>query len=127
MMKRLVSTSSLLQRMDFFLVVSGTRNILSLMAYSHCARTGQVQGTGSGVMGSNILYRIVHTGLRQGKELEPIVSYCAGPVPCSCPPVPIHVHCKCGNILERKRKQKRYRLEWIHRFASCMLTLDSVD
>ena len=32
-------------------------------------------------MGTTILYRNVHTGLRQRKEPEPIVSYCAGPVP----------------------------------------------
>ena len=32
-----------------------------------------------------MLYRNVHTGSRQGKELGPIVSFCAGPVPCTCP------------------------------------------
>ena len=36
-------------------------------------------------MGSNILYRNVHTGPRQGKEPGPIVSYGADPVPCTCP------------------------------------------
>ena len=43
------------------------------MAYSHCARpgTGQVQGMGLGLMGPNILYRNVHTDLRQGQEPDP--------------------------------------------------------
>ena len=57
-----------------------------LMAYSHCTEIGlrQVQGMGSGAMSSNILYRNVHIGLRQGKEPGPIVSYCAVPVPYTC-------------------------------------------
>ena len=50
---------------------------------------GQVQGMGLGAMGTNMLCRNVHTGLRQGKESGSIVSYCADPVPCTCPgPVP---------------------------------------
>ena len=32
-----------------------------------------------------LLYRNIHTGPRQGKEPGPIVSYCAGPVACTCP------------------------------------------
>ena len=62
------------------------------MAYSHYTGTtlGQVHGAGPGVMGPNILYRNVHTGLRQGKELGSIVSYYAGPVPSTCPgPIPV--------------------------------------
>ena len=43
----------------------------------------QVQGTGLGPMGINILYRNVHTGLRQRKETRLVVSYCVGPVPCT--------------------------------------------
>ena len=42
------------------------------MAYSHCTgpEPGQVQETGLGVVGSNILdlYGRVHTGLRQGQK-----------------------------------------------------------
>ena len=30
-----------------------------------------------------------------------------------------------GIILERTRKRKRYRLEWIHRFVSCVFILGS--
>ena len=53
------------------------------MAYSHGTGPGlgQVQGVGPGTMGTNILHRNVHTGLRQGQEPESIISYCAGPVP----------------------------------------------
>ena len=32
---------------------------------------------------------------------------------------------KYSFILERKRTQKRHRLEWIHRFPSCVFTLSS--
>ena len=66
-----------------------------LMAHSHCPGTelGQVQEVGLGLMGPNILYRNVHTGLRQEQEPEPIVSYCAGPVPCTCS-VPVPVQCE---------------------------------
>ena len=44
-------------------------------------------------MGPNILYRNVHTGAREGKEPRPIVSYCAGPVPCTNPG-PVSVQCE---------------------------------
>ena len=60
------------------------------MAYSRCTGmgTGQVQVMGPELMGSNILYRNVHTGLRLGQEpdrLSPIV-----PVPHPVPaPVPV--------------------------------------
>ena len=50
----------------------------------HGNGTGTVQGTGPGGMGPNILYRNVHSSPRQGNEPRPIVSYCAGPVPCTC-------------------------------------------
>ena len=43
-----------------------------------------------GAMGSNILYKNVHAGLRQGEEPGPIVSYCAGQVACFCP-VPVQL------------------------------------
>ena len=37
-----------------------------------------------------MLYKNLHIGPRQGKEPGSIVSYCAGPVPCTCPgPVPV--------------------------------------
>ena len=36
-------------------------------------------------MRPNVLYRNVRTGLREGKEPGPTVSYFASPVICSCP------------------------------------------
>ena len=53
------------------------------MAYSHCTGTGlgQVHGTGPGLMGPIVLCKNVNTGLRQGKEARPTVSYCAAPAP----------------------------------------------
>ena len=62
-------------------------DVFKVMTYSHCTGTGpeQVQGTAPGAMGTNILYRNVHTGLRQGKEPGPIVSYCARWVSRICP------------------------------------------
>ena len=62
------------------------------MVYSHCMgmELEQVQGMGMGAMGPNVLYRNGHTGTRQGKEPGSVVSYSAGPVPCTCPgPVPV--------------------------------------
>ena len=77
-------------------LLSITRNDLftlqSFMVYWHCTgtRLGQVQGTGLGLVGPNILLRNVLTGPRQGKEPGPIVSRCACPVLCTCPdPVPV--------------------------------------
>ena len=61
------------------------------MVFSHCTETapGKRQGMGPGPMGPDILYRNVLTGPRQGMKLGPIVSYCAGPIPCtSSDPVP---------------------------------------
>ena len=40
------------------------------------------KGRSPGAMGLDILYRKVHTGPRQRKKHG---SYCAGPIPCSCP------------------------------------------
>ena len=59
---------------------------VSIIAYSHCMGTGsgQAQGMVQALMGSSILYRNVHTGLRTGQEPEPIASYCDGLVPCTC-------------------------------------------
>ena len=56
------------------------------MACSHCTGTGlgEVQEPGPRAMGPNVLYRNVHTGPRQGKESDAIVSYCAGPVLVQC-------------------------------------------
>ena len=60
------------------------------MALFNRTGMGQVQGTGPGAMGTNKLYRNIHTGPRQGKEPGSIVFYCAAPVPCTCPgPVPM--------------------------------------
>ena len=42
---------------------------------------GTGAGTGAGSMGSNILCRNVHTGLRQGQGPEPIIFYCTSPIP----------------------------------------------
>ena len=57
------------------------------MAYSQCMGMGpgQVQGTGPGAIGPNILHRNIHTGLTLGKQPGSIVSCCAGPVPCTYP------------------------------------------
>ena len=41
----------------------------------HRVGLGQVQGTVPGAMDTNMLYRNVHTGPRQGKEPGSIVSY----------------------------------------------------
>ena len=51
------------------------------MAYSHCTGLGQVQGLRA--TGSNMLYRYLQTGLRQGKDpLFPgMLVHLAGPVP----------------------------------------------
>ena len=46
---------------------------------------GQVQGTGPRQMGPHMLYRNVHTGLRQGKEPGPIAFYCISLILCTCP------------------------------------------
>ena len=60
------------------------------MGHSHCTQPelGLVQGMVTGAMDTNtmyvvLLYRNVHTGLRQGKLPRSIVSCCAGPVPCT--------------------------------------------
>ena len=65
------------------------------MACSHCMGTGlgQVQGTGPGGMGPNILYRNIYTGPTQEKEPVSIVYFCTGPVPCACPS-PFPVQCE---------------------------------
>ena len=69
-----------------------------IITYSHCMgmQSGQAQGTGLRAMGSSILYRNVHTGLRQAKELGSIVSYCARPVHL---PVPIPFLCSVDKPL----------------------------
>ena len=57
------------------------------MVYSHCTgmELGQVQGTVPGQIGPYVVYKIVHTGLRQGQKPGPIVSHCASQIPCTCP------------------------------------------
>ena len=50
-------------------------------------------------MGPNISYRNVHTGLRQGKEPVSIVSYCAGPIPCTGT-IPVPGQCDQAKTLE---------------------------
>ena len=47
------------------------------MAYSHCTRTGLVEGQGKGSMGSNISWRNFDTDPTQGQRPGPIVSYCS--------------------------------------------------
>ena len=60
------------------------------MAYSCCIGQGQVQGTGLGLMGPNILYRNVHTGPRQGQEPNPFSPIVPVPFPVPAPvPVPV--------------------------------------
>ena len=43
-------------------------------AYSRCTGTGSgpVQGTGPGAMSTDMLYRNVHTRLRQGRDQDPL-------------------------------------------------------
>ena len=69
----------------------------SVMACSHCSGVGpgQVQEMGMflGAMGTDMLYRNVHTGPRQGKEPGSIVSYCTCQIPCTCPGS-VPVQCK---------------------------------
>ena len=62
-----------------------TDSCTELMACSHCTGTGAVQeqGTVTGPMGSNILWRNVHTGLRHGQGTGPIVFCCQSSIPCS--------------------------------------------
>ena len=57
------------------------------MAYSHCTRAGPE------LMGSDLFFRNVHIGPRQGKESGPIVFYRADHVPCTCPS-PLPVQCE---------------------------------
>ena len=61
------------------------QNVTPAMAYSHCTTTGPVQDREweKGSMGSNISWRNVHTGLRQGQGPGSIVSYCSNFVPCT--------------------------------------------
>ena len=62
------------------------------MAYSQCIGTGpgRVHGLGRGLMTPSILYKNVHTSLRQGQQLGLIVSYCASHCHCFWPsPVPV--------------------------------------
>ena len=63
------------------------------MARLRCTESGAGVGveTGTATMGSYVLYRDVHTALRQGQEPDPLslvvlVSCCAGPIPCPSPP-----------------------------------------
>ena len=58
------------------------------MTYSHYTglEPGQVKRTGKELMGSNILYRSVHTGLRQGNEPDPLSAVMPVPFPV---PVPV--------------------------------------
>ena len=44
---------------------------------------GQRHGMGSGSIGSNIIYRNVHAGLKQEQGPGPIVSYFASPITCT--------------------------------------------
>ena len=59
--------------------------------YIHTARErdryrgGGGQGLWMGSMGSNMSWRNIHIGLKQGQRPGPIVSYCASPVLCTNP------------------------------------------
>ena len=55
---------------------------------------GQVQGTGQELIGSNILYISIHTGLRVGNEPDPLSSIMPVPVP-----VPVPVPCSVNEPL----------------------------
>ena len=57
------------------------------MAYSHCTGMGaeQLEGTGPGAIGPNILHRNVHTCPTHREKPLPIVCYCASPIPSTCP------------------------------------------
>ena len=84
---------------EFTLNVNIVKRIVDtfIKAYSHSTERApeQVQETEMGLMVPTILYRNVHTVLRQGKELGSIVSYCAGPVPSLGPgPGPFPVQCE---------------------------------
>ena len=46
---------------------------------------GMGQGLGLESVGFNIVSRNVQTGLRQGQEVGPIVSYCPSPISCTTP------------------------------------------
>ena len=71
----------------FILVLLVAFSNTNSKAYSHSTGTGlgQVQGMGLWLMGLNTLYRNVDTGPRQGKASRSTVSYCVGPVHCTCP------------------------------------------
>ena len=65
--------------------------VAAVMTYSHCTGPGpgpgQIQEMGKELMGSNILYRSVHTGMTLGHEPDPLSSVVpvpfSVPVPCS--------------------------------------------
>ena len=68
------------------------------MAHTHCTRpgTGTGQGTGHGMMDFYIVLCTAHAILRLGSRTEPIVCYCASPVPCTAPgPVPV----QCDQVI----------------------------
>ena len=75
-----------------FFGVHGNRDngIFTLHGTGTGTGTGQVQGTEKGLIGSNILYRCIHTGLRQGNEADPLSPIMPVPFPV---PVPIPVPC----------------------------------
>ena len=65
-----------------------------------------------------MLYRNVHSGLRQGNEAGPIVLYCADPVPCTCPvPSPCSVN-KPLELLHRTIATDQGRIHHISLFIN---------
>ena len=75
------------------------------MARWHCTGAELGAGAGLGSTGYYILCRTVHTAL----GLRSVVSYCASPIPHTCP-IPIPVQCKSVIIhTARERNWDRHR------------------
>ena len=70
----------------------------NVMAYSNCRGPGQVQGTGTRPMGPYILYKNVHPGSRQGKELYPLIPIVLVQFPV---PVPVPFLCSVNKPLNQ--------------------------
>ena len=69
-------------------------------------------------MGANILYRNVHTGLRQGKESSPLFLLCC-PIPCSCSG-PVPAQRECAIRLKHGIRQKALKFDVDTRSVRCV-------